>query len=471
MLDRPLIQRNKRLARTLLYLSPLFFVAAAVLFIFVANRLGFDTSWSTKDFEKVESVQLFREYLMIDTSPTGSELAGAEWLARQLEPTGVEVHIERLGERNANLWAVLEGDSPEMLVLHHHIDTEPVFAPQEWQHPPYGGVIDPPFLFGRGAFDMKSLAIAQLLAFRDAAEDPAPRRYSLMFLATADEERGSWLGTRRWLPNHPELVSRIAAVLTEGGAVEALDLEDVKYWGTEFGQKYFVDVWVCDGSRERLEALRRQLLTQADGPLRPPTPEVAEFLRRYGPSRSRDDLRELLREPENMLENPPPGAITKRIKALLHNNLAVFRVQPDPGGGYRMRVILHLLPDTTFEEGWNELLPDGLHGFTHQVVVPHPPVPASSLDHPVYRGIEEYMAGALPGEPHGPLFIPWSATDARFFRSRGIPAYGFSPFLILTGDAVRVRGVNERMALPPFIDGVELYRGLVRHLLEPADAR
>ena len=64
------------------------------------------------------------------------------------------------------------------------------------------------------------------------------------------------------------------------------------------------------------------------------------------------------------------------------------------------------------------------------------------------------------------LLPAWVATDARFFREAGIPSYGFSPFLILSSDSMKMKGKNERMAAPSFVAGVELYRGLVEQLVE-----
>ena len=80
------------------------------------------------------------------------------------------------------------------------------------------------------------------------------------------------------------------------------------------------------------------------------------------------------------------------------------------------------------------------------------------------------MAGALaeahPGAVIGPHFLPWTATDSRFVRAAGIPAYGFSPFLIYTGETGRIGQVDERLSLPAFVDGVETYRRAVRRLVE-----
>jgi len=70
--------------------------------------------------------------------------------------------------------------------------------------------------------------------------------------------------------------------------------------------------------------------------------------------------------------------------------------------------------------------------------------------------------------PVVPVFIG-GITDGRYFRQRGIAAYGISPFeienLLLRG----VHGPDERMPLAVFDAGVARSIDLVRRLVAPAD--
>ena len=54
----------------------------------------------------------------------------------------------------------------------------------------------------------------------------------------------------------------------------------------------------------------------------------------------------------------------------------------------------------------------------------------------MFEEIEETLSDQYPGVPAGPYFLPWTATDARFFRTQGVPVYGFSPFLIMNTDTL-----------------------------------
>jgi len=174
-------------------------------------------AWEEREYLNLREVQTLAEYVRIDTSETtGSELAGAEFLAERLKAEGIDAHIEDLGNGKANLWAIIEGESPEALVLHHHIDVTPILRPDEWVSDPFEARLELPWIYGRGVFDMKSVAIAQLEAFLAVEKSGRRPARSLIFLATSSEETGSDLGTRRILKTHPELIDRFWAVLTKG---------------------------------------------------------------------------------------------------------------------------------------------------------------------------------------------------------------------------------------------------------------
>ena len=460
----------------MLYALPIAITIGAVLFIRNSDPtklLAHD--WKDVDFESIESVQLFRDYLRYDTSyPTGNEIPAAEFLARVLEAEGIPVEIERLGTRNANLTATIEGKNPKRLVLHNHIDTEPIRRPDRWRVDPFGGVIELPFIYGRGAFDMKSIAIAQVMSMLEIKRSGKTPERTLQMLATSDEERDSWLGTRRLLRLHPEWKDEIWAVLTEGGAVEATGVDEVKYWGTEYHQKRFVDIWVCDSNQRRLKHLRRELHNnQTDWRLEP---SIAKFLPLYGPTRDRRVTRRLLAKPDRLIHrlrthpiDVGPTVLTPYVDAMLRSLVSAFPVQPDPEGGFKTRIIVHLLPSLELEDVWDELVGDALKGFTYSIEEVHPPVAASDFDHEVFRVLDRTMKEQFPDYTHGPLFIPYSATDARYFRQYGIQAFGFAPFHILSGDSMKMRGADERMPAPAFVKGVELYTEIVRDLVAPAE--
>jgi acetylornithine deacetylase/succinyl-diaminopimelate desuccinylase-like protein len=471
-----LVERRRRTAARVALYGSLALVAAATLsarhFLHLPATGGPETDWLEVDWPAKPAVRLFQQYLRVDTTAkTGDELAAALFLSTPLEAAGIPVHIERVG-RSANLWAELRGDDPRPLVLLSHLDVEPVLHPEQWRHPPFGGVVDPPYIVGRGSFDMKSYTVAQLLALLAlAAEHPRPRR-SVLFLATAGEESGSDLGMRWLLAERPELFRDVWAVITEGGIVEARSLESLKYWGIEVGQKRFVELIACAPTEQRLLDLRRDIrafsfhTTGLDF-----DPMVLRFWESYRATRDLDELRRLLADPEVLPRDPAafldlPGYL----RSMLRNELIPFPPVPAPGGGWQMRMIFHLLPAADLDTVRRVLLPEWMTAGVS--LVEHSASPAAAIspsDHAVVRAIQAELRRDYGRTVAGPYFLPWSGSDSRFLRPRGIPCYGFAPFLLLTPETERTGRENEMISLPGFVDGTDLYRRVVERLAMAED--
>ena len=428
--------------------------------------------WRGVDFTSYPEVRLLQEYVRIDTSyPEPNEVAGAEFLAKQLEAAGVPVTIERFADRRANLWAFVEGEDPKAVVLLGHLDVEPARESQGWKYPPFGGVIEGPWIYGRGMYDMKSLTVAQLLAVIDVAqaarEGRRPKR-SLLFLQTSSEESGGEVGTVHVLEEHPDLVARFGTVLTEGGVIEAVNPSEVKYWGIEFAQKQFAKTTVCSSDRAALVGVAALLRRIGKGQPVSELPEgVGEFLSSYAATRGAERFRGLLAKPEALISDPARFAkLTPFMQALFRDEVAPLEPVRQPDGSWSLDVWLHLLPGHDLEAVSAELLPEwAFGGLPHTPLELASPPGISPLDHPDYRTLERTVAERFPDAPVGPYYLPWTMTDARRFRALGLPTYGFAPFPVVVYDTVQIGKANERMQLPAFVAGVALYREAVARMV------
>ncbi len=433
------------------------------------SKLDKDQEWTEIDYASLPEVDLLRRYVRIDTtSDHGSELAGAEFLAGELTKIGLEPTVERLGESKANVWAFLEGERPEALVLHSHIDVFPIRKPEKWDFDPFSATIDKAWLYGRGVFDMKSVTIVQLLALKHLIEQGRKPHRSVLFLATGSEETGSELGTRWILDAHPELRDRFWAVLTEGGIVEPVNRHEFKFWGIEFTQKRFATIEFCSDSLDELAAAREALVRHSQARFAPVvTPEVETFFNGYADTRTNPHYREVLRNPHRLRHRAAEFLrLPFYLLTMLRNELVVFHPEADPSGGFRMVAKLHLLPGQNLDQALAELLPEwATHGLHYQVSPPKGAVAGSPIDTPIFESLAKAVSATYPGAPVGPYFLSLSSTDSQFFRTAGVPAYGFSPFLIFSTDTFRVDGPNERMSLPGYMSGFEIYRSAVERLV------
>ena len=129
-----------------------------------------------------------------------------------------------------NLYARLGTDGPN-LCFAGHTDVVPPGDSAKWTHPPFGGVIDGEFLYGRGAVDMKGgiacFIAAALRHQADAGGRPSAKLGgSISLLITGDEEGPSINGTMKvldWLTERQERLD--ACVVGEPSNPSALGQE------------------------------------------------------------------------------------------------------------------------------------------------------------------------------------------------------------------------------------------------------
>ena len=93
--------RQKLRRRILLHGSMVVLVVGLVVAITLLRKAApktTDDTWEDVDYASLPEVQLLQDYVRVDTSAsTGSEIAGALFLADKLRAAGIEPHIERLG--------------------------------------------------------------------------------------------------------------------------------------------------------------------------------------------------------------------------------------------------------------------------------------------------------------------------------------------------------------------------------------
>src|SRR5205807_4413282 len=119
-------------------------------------------------------------------------------------------------------------------------DVVPVVA-AEWTKPPFSGLHDHGYIWGRGALDIKSLGIAELMAVLELKRRKLPLTRDVVYLAVPDEEGGGLHGAKALLDMHPELFANVGYVLNEGGTNETI-VDKVTFWGIEVQEK--VPLWL-----------------------------------------------------------------------------------------------------------------------------------------------------------------------------------------------------------------------------------
>jgi acetylornithine deacetylase/succinyl-diaminopimelate desuccinylase-like protein len=379
------------------------------------------------------------------------------------------------------VYARLKSDSGngKALVLLSHIDVVPADATL-WRNPPFSGKREGGYIWGRGALDVKSLTIAQLMAFVDLKRRGTKLRRDVIFLAVPDEELGGINGTKKLLEQHPELFENAGFVLNEGGSNETA-VDKVLFWGIEVQQK--VPLWLRvtaeaqggHGAGGAMGSAPMKLIRALSAVAAIETPyrltdvvartsAISAAARKDGGGQRVRMLREPL-DVARIESELPPG-----YRSLLRDTIAITRlnagnavnVMPSRAIG---EIDIRLLPGSPTAAMLARVREAVGENAAVDVILAGEPAPESPSSGELYDALVRVFHQAAPGSAVGPLMSP-GTTDSRFFRARGIVAYGIAPFKVNYYDTDGVHGNDEKIRTRFFGEGVGVTRNIVRDFCE-----
>jgi acetylornithine deacetylase/succinyl-diaminopimelate desuccinylase-like protein len=431
-----------------------------------------------------EAVDWLLGYLRIDTSnPPGNESAAAAYLASILHAEGIPTRLLVTPSGRANLYARLASARPVggPLVLLHHMDVVP--PGDAWTRRPFAAEIEDGRIWGRGAIDAKSLGITHLAAMIELRRSGTELDRDVVFLAVADEETGGSQGMQWLLAEHADLFEGVAGVLNEGGSNRVAG-ERLFWWGIEVAQKRPLWLRVSTsgrgghGSTYNPASATHQLIASLSNLFRQDQPmRVTSAAKDYFGALSRfhgsafeqvfggPDLATVEREFQRMYDEGRAGSVLMPgMSAFFQDTIQITSLETPTSS---INVVpqqasalldVRLLPDTPVDDLLKRMRQALGKNPSIEVLLSSPPTPPSPTTTEIYRGLERTLGADAPLVPS---FIT-GTTDSRYFRERGIPAYGFSPF-ILNGDEVRgIHGADESIPLERFRNGLATMKKVVR---------
>jgi acetylornithine deacetylase/succinyl-diaminopimelate desuccinylase-like protein len=461
--------RNERIAAAILILI----LSAGAYMLHRWNEaereaLRSDRRYLPKDVTITPEVEMLREYVRIDTSTPKGIAEGARWLAAELGERGIQAELIASAPDYLNVYARIRGRTPgEGLILFNHIDVVP--PGNGWKHPPFEAKVSGDELYGRGALDMKALAICQLLAFADVARRGKPPEHDLVFLATAEEEKGSALGMRWLVANRPDIFEGIRYGITEGGITEVMS-ERMTYFGIEVAGKQAVQVKLTADGPEPLRRARLALepyMRSREEPARIPQ-EVREYFHAISPSRV--GFGPLLADIDATVARGDYWKLPASYRDMTQNTLWMTGAHIWRG---RWTVVVQMfnLPDEDPQKriAWlrQRVAPFDVELEVQQV---EGPVPSSRRDTMLFRILaetarEQYRTDA------GPQILYRSASDARILRPRGIECYGLCPYPVSYFESLTIHKSDERIRVHWFLDGIRYTRTAIGRWAFPAAAQ
>jgi len=460
--------RSSRRRLSILFPTLFFFVVAP----FYCGRAGGEQQ---DPFDR-EAVDAFLSYLRIDTSnPPGNESAGARFLQSLFQRNGLNATLVGSDPQRQSLYLrMASGTNEKALLLLHHIDVVP--AGPDWTKPAFAAQQSGGYIWGRGALDIKSLGIAEAFAMIDLKRRNVPLRRDVIYLAVADEEMGGAHGCRELMEKHPELFQNVGYVLNEGGYNETI-VDYVTFWGIEVQQK--LPLWIelkAKGSGGHaasppddggaLAKLVRALAAVENiaTPYRL-TEAVEKYFHEAGQGRP-DERGEVLRSIAAPLDVPKiERVLSPAYRSLLRDTIAITKIT----GGTSVNAVptsaiadldIRLLPDAAPDAMIAQVRAAAGKNAEVNVLLSTQPVAASPADTDLFRAMSATMRKREPRSRVGAI-VGAGTTDSRFFRARGIVAYGIAPFKVNYYDVGTVHAADERIRDRFFTEGVGLTRRIV----------
>ena len=434
--------------------------------------------------------EIYKELVEINSGvTTGNVTTAAVAMAKRFRDAGIpEADIFVGGPRpeKHNVVARIRGRSSgrKPIILLAHLDVvEALKADWSADLDPFVFTERDGYYYGRGTADDKAMAsIFVANAFRLKQEGYVPDR-DIIIALTADEESGPANGVDWLLKNHPELVDG-ALVINEGGG------------GTlRNGKPLFNTVQATEKITTNL-TLR---VTNRGGHSSVPRADnaiysLAQALLKVSAYQFPIKLNEVTRQFFTRTAEQEEAAMGRGMKALVANpgdRTAVAIVTADPRynsmlrttcvatgltGGHATNALPQLAeanincriyPDESAEQV-RDSLTRAIGDTTVQVLVrsQRPPSPPTALLPEVLQPVERITRELFGNIPVIPV-MSTGATDSRFFRQKGVPAFGVSGLFLDPSVDARAHGRDERMRIQSYYEGQEFLYRLTKALTQP----
>ena len=410
--------------------------------------------WADIDKRRDELARLCADCLRIPAeNPSGDTTAIANHYAQLLERAGLAVERFEPKPGIVSLVSTQKGqrDNPRF-VLNGHLDHFPADDLSLWTFPPYEGIIRGGKIMGRGVSDMRGGLTASLFAYLLVHEHRVPLEGPLTLMLVGDEETGGAWGTGHILATRPELAGD-GCMIGEPESPAGLRL-------MEKGKSQFKliaeqptrhgGIGTGDDVITRVGAALQEARTIIDMPDTSPADLIPILDAMKGYSRSEfDEGRQWLYRHPSM----SAGVIRGGIKV----NVVPRRCEVEVD----CRLPFGITPEDVKVHVERRLEAAGLTDVRFEHMPPLFNASYTAPSHPLVAAARANATAAVGKEPQ--LTATFSATDARYFRPRGVPALIFGPKphglaapdeYITVDDLVTVTKVHLATALDVVMGGI-----------------
>ncbi|MEV0294877.1 M20 family peptidase [Nocardia sp. NPDC050710] len=409
----------------------------------------------------------------------------ADHLEQSFPLVHAELELETFGRSRLYRWAGVEPERVSAILLAHQ-DVVPVDHAQQWTHPPFDGVVDEEFIWGRGAIDDKSRLIAILEAVESALAAGVRPKHTVYLAFGHDEEVFGDNGAVRMARRLRQAGVRADLLLDEGGVITegVADGVDRPVASIMLGEKGYATVRLSvretgghssmPGRQTAVGRIARAVARIQDHPM--PlrmTPVIVDMLTR---------LREVMPEARRRLLGLAgvglASPVITRIMAARPQTEALVRTTTAPTvihGGVKANVLpqraealinFRILPGdsvTAVLEHCRKVVRDAgvridLVGMSSEPSRTTGPGPAFDL-------IARIAEAVVPGIAVTTGIVP-GATDSRHYDDLAATRCNFAPIVLTQDDLATIHGTDERISRVNYARLIEFNRRLIDALAQ-----
>jgi acetylornithine deacetylase/succinyl-diaminopimelate desuccinylase-like protein len=428
---------------------------------------------------------LIRNQCVNDGTPaSGHEMRSVNTLEAYLRVPGLEIERYEPAPGRGSLVVRIEGTDKSAPSLHlmGHTDVVPV-TPSGWRNDPFGGELIDGEVWGRGAIDMLDVTASMAVALRKLLTGGFKPKGTLVYSAVADEEALGTYGAQ-WLTEHKWDEVKTDYLVTEFGGVRLPIGSGAKLlmMTAEKGSQW---------TRLRVKGTpgHGSMPYKSDNALVKASELITRIARYKAPLHLQDlwkgfvegiDLpavqRIALTTPATFdaaLDRLPPGvdkmmyAATRTTLSpnIAHSGMKV-NIIPDSA---EVQVDIRTLPG---DDGENvrAMLREAAGDLWKDVEIVEEgsnPATSSPIDTPLWKALTKVSQRLVPDATTVPFLIV-GATDARFFRRKGVVAYGYgllSDRIPFGEFSTLFHGNNERIDQESLGLMTPMWEGLVREMV------
>eukprot|EP00697_Spironema_sp_BW2_P000083 gnl/Spiro4/10120_TR5371_c0_g1_i1.p1 gnl/Spiro4/10120_TR5371_c0_g1~~gnl/Spiro4/10120_TR5371_c0_g1_i1.p1 ORF type:complete len:432 (+),score=96.28 gnl/Spiro4/10120_TR5371_c0_g1_i1:34-1296(+) len=405
------------------------------------------------------AIEVFREFLRIkSTSLTGahdgSYAACVNFLQPLLAEVGFATRVIELVPGKPILISVLPGLDPTLpvVLLNSHYDVVPAVE-HSWSCDPWAAVLhENGDIYGRGTQDMKCVVIQHVWALRRLVA--AGRRFLRTIAVTCvpDEELGGVEGVGRFVESEHFASLNVGVALDEGLAnptpkMTVFHGERAVWWVkvNATGNAGHGSRFVENSATVKLIACINRFLE-----FRASQQALYEGKGHYGCQHAvARKLGEVVTLNLTMLR---AGVTNDGV------NFALNVIPAECSAGFDIR-IPPCVPLEEFEDRLKEWT--SAEGLSYEFVVKVPEHAVTPLNPSGWWGVFSRACGAINLDLEPEIFP--AATDSRYFRRLGIPAFGFSP---INNTPILLHDHDERLSSSVFVAGIGIFEHLIAALAD-----